>query len=434
MRTREIIICIVLILISIIRYLFFLPAPLPYGAFVNKSVSFVGIVSEYPDIRLNNQRITVTPNGYESNILVIIPKDQYIFYGDEVRVKGILSTPENFITNTGKEFNYERYLHNQDIYFIVDKGDVEILSKNNGSWLLYKLYKLKEVFMKNIGSAISSPNSDLANGLILGARGGFDTDTKNEFISTGTIHIIALSGYNVTIVAENVMEILGATLSLTVSLWIGIIIVILFVLMAGASSTAIRAGIMAVIALVARMTGRTYMAGRALVIAGLLMIAYDPRVITDISFQLSFLATIGILFVTPKVVGWVRFMPTHLKLREVVATTISATIMVLPLLLYSTGVLSIVSLPANVLILPLIPLTMLASFFTGVAGFISTTIALPFGFVAHLLLSYILGVIHFFASLSFASVTIKQFPLIGTIILYILIFYLVFVRCKKEKE
>ena len=103
MRTREIIICISLVIVAIVRYIFFLPAPLPYGAFVNKSVTFVGIVSEYPDIRLNNQRITVTPKGYESNILVIMPKDQYIFYGDEVRVKGILSTPENFVTNTGKE-------------------------------------------------------------------------------------------------------------------------------------------------------------------------------------------------------------------------------------------------------------------------------------------------------------------------------------------
>ncbi len=430
MRTREIIICIVLILISIIRYLFFLPAPLPYGAFVNKSVTFVGIVSEYPDIRLNNQRITITPKNQESNLLAILPKDHYIFYGDEVRVKGILTTPENFITNTGKEFNYERYLHNQDIYFIVDKGEVEILSQHNGSWLLEKLYRIKEYFMKNIGSVISSPNSDLANGLILGARGGFDTDTKNEFISTGTIHIIALSGYNVTIVAESIMKILGIFFSLAVSLWIGICIVILFVLMAGASATAIRAGVMAVIALVARMTGRTYMAGRALVIAGLLMIAYDPRVITDISFQLSFLATIGILFVTPKVIKWVRWVPTKIGLRDVVATTISATIMVLPLLLYSTGVFSIVSLPANVLILPLIPFTMLASFMTGLFGFISYTIALPFGFIAHLLLSYILGVIHFFASLPFASVTIKQFPLIGTIVLYILIFYWVFKRKK----
>ena len=426
MRTREIIICLCLIIIAIVRYFYFLPEALPYESAVNKSVTLEGVVTAYPDIRLNNQRVTITPKNQESSILAILPKSQNIFYGDEVRVKGILSTPENFITNTGKEFNYERYLHNQDIYFIIANADVDIISHYNGSWLLEKLYRLKESFMKNIGSVISSPNSDLANGLILGARGGFDTDTKNEFISTGTIHIIALSGYNVTIVAESVMKILGTFFSMIISLWVGIFIIVLFVLMAGASSTAVRAGIMALIALVARMTGRKYDAGRALVIAGLLMIAYDPRVITDISFQLSFLATIGILFVTPKVIGWVRFAPTRFQIREVVATTISATIMVLPLLLYSTGVLSIVSLPANVLILPLIPLTMLASFMTGLFGFVSYAIALPFGFIAHLLLSYILGMIHFFASLPFASVTIKQFPLIGTIILYILIFYWVF--------
>ncbi len=429
-QSKEIVIVIFLILIAVVRYLFFLPAPLPYESAVNKNVTLVGMVTAYPDIRLNNQRITITPTGYESNILAVFPKDKTILYGDEVRVKGILSTPENFITDTGKEFNYERYLHNQDIYFIVENANVEVLTQGNGNWLLSKLYTLKTAFLKNIGQIISSPNSDLASGLILGVRGGFDADTRNEFISTGTIHIIALSGYNVTIVAENVMKILGTVFSTIVSLWVGIFVIILFVALAGASATAVRAGIMALIVLMARMTGRTYDAGRALVIAGLLMIAYDPRVITDISFQLSFLATIGILFVTPKVVGWVRFMTTYFKLREVVATTVSATIMVLPLLLYSTGVLSIVSLPANVLILPLIPLTMLASFFAGFAGFFSATIALPFGFVAHLLLSYILGVIHFFASLPFASVTIKQFPLVVTVVLYVIIFYWVF---KKKK-
>jgi competence protein ComEC len=382
-------------------------------------VSVTGVVINAPDVRLNNQRITVRPENQETNILVVLPKEVDVAYGDKVIVRGELETPENFMTSSGKEFNYERYLANQDIYYIIKDADVEVLSQGHGSSIKSALFKFRQAFMKNIGRVISPPKSDLSDGLILGARGGFDQKTRDEFIATGTIHIIALSGYNVTIVAEGVMKIIGLALAGIVSIIIGIFVVILFVIMAGASATAVRAGIMAVILLFARMTGRTYDAGRGLVIAGLIMIAYDSRVITDISFQLSFIATAGVLFVTPKTIKWVKFLPMRFGFRELVATTIAATISVLPLLLYATGILSIVSLPANILILPLIPLTMFASFLVGVFGFISPVLSIPFAYIADLLLSYILSIIHFFASLPFASVTIKSFPLLLTFILYV---------------
>ncbi len=423
---KEISIVIILVAVAVVRFYFFLPKPPAYNNAVGKSVSVEGLVIAAPDIRLNNQRLTINPKNQEANILAVIPKSTEVSYGDMVKVTGLLETPDNFVTSSGKEFNYERYLANQDIYFIINNADIEIISHRHGSTIQSWLYKLRDAFMRNVGQVISPPESNLADGLILGARGGFDAKMRDEFISTGTIHIIALSGYNVTIVAEGTMKILGLIFAQTVGIMFGIIIIILFILLAGASSTAIRAGIMAVIVLFARLTGRTYDAGRALVIAALLMIAYDPRVLTDISFQLSFIATFGVLFITPKVIGWVKFLPIKFGFREVVATTIAATIAVLPILLYSTGILSLVSLPANILILPFIPITMFMSFLVGIFGFISPLVALPFAYIAHLLLLYILSIIHFFASLPFASITIQSFPLIITIVLYGLLLWWVF--------
>ncbi len=430
MTKKEIFIILVLVAIAGVRYFYFLPKALPYTDAVGQSVLVRGVVSSDVDTRLNNKRLTVTPEGQESNVLAVVSVDEDVAYGDEVEVRGLLTTPENFITQSGKEFNYERYLHNQDIYFVIKNAKVKILSHNNGSYLQAKLFQFKNNFIHRVGEVIQNPESDLADGLLLGSRGGFDSDQRNEFISTGTIHIIALSGYNVTIVAKSVMWFFGFFLPILVSLWAGLVMILLFVLMSGASATAVRAGIMAVIALVAQMTGRTYDAGRALVIAGAGMVAYDPRVLTDMSFQLSFLATFGVLFITPKVVPWLMFLPARFKFRETVATTVAATIAVLPLLLYSTGILSLVSLPANVLILPIIPVTMFFSFLAGIFGFIFHIFALPFGFIAYLLLTYILHIIHFFASLPFASVVIPYFPLVLTFILYALLVYWVFRKNK----
>jgi len=430
MSKKEIIIIIILISVALMRFFFFIPKAPLYNEAIGKTVELEGIVNDDPDIRLKNQHLNIKLLNKKVNILTIVGREVEVNYGDSVRVKGILEEPENFTTNSGKEFNYKRYLANQDIYFMIKNADIEILSSGNGSKIKSLLFKLRNSFMRNINQVISPPESDLANGLILGARGGFDEDTKQEFIDTGTIHIIALSGYNVSIVANNVMKAFGLIFSQVISIIFGVFVILLFIIMTGASATAIRAGIMATIMLLGRMTGRNYLAGRALVIAGLLMIAYDPRVLVDMSFQLSFIATGGVLFLTPKVINWFRFLPMRFGFREMVASTIAATISVLPILLYLTGVLSLISIPANVLILLFIPTAMLLIFITGIFGFISPLLAIPFGFISYLILLYILSVIHFLGSLSFASVTIQSFPLLLTILIYIYLLWWVFKKTK----
>lgn len=426
---KEISLIIVIIIIALVRFFFFLPEKPTYQNAVGKEVVLVGMVSDDPDVRLTNKHLNIKLKDKDVNILVFVGRDKEVAYGDEVKVKGILEEPENFITNSGKEFNYKRYLANQDVYFMIKNAQIEILSSGNGSKIYSLLFKIKNSFMRNINQVISMPESDLGNGLILGARGGFDEDTKNEFINTGTIHIIALSGYNVTIVADNVIKTLGFIFSKTISIVFGGVVILLFIIMTGASATAIRAGIMASIMLLGRMTDRKYLAGRALIVAGLLMVAYDPRVLVDMSFQLSFIATGGVLYLTPKTLNWFRFVSLRFGFREMVASTLAATISVMPILLYLTGVFSLVSLPANFLILLLIPYAMFFIFVTGIAGFIAPVLAIFFGYITYIILLYILGVIHFFGSLPFASFTIQSFPLVLTIIIYIFLLRWIF----KEK-
>jgi len=430
MSKKEIIIVLILLIVAIVRFFFFIPKAPDYSRVMGKSVELTGVVNDDPDVRLKNKHLNIKIDNQDVNILVFVGREEEVNYGDKVKVKGVLEEPLNFVTNTGKEFNYKRYLANKDIYYLIKNAEIEIISSGNGSMIKTWLYKVRASFMQNINNVIPMPESDLANGLILGARGGFDEDTKQEFIDTGTIHIIALSGYNVSIVANNVMKFFGLIFSTTVSIVLGFVVIILFIVMTGASATAIRAGIMASIMLLGRMTERKYLAGRALVVAGLLMIAYDPRVVADMSFQLSFIATGGVLFVTPKVINWFRFLPLRYGIREMVASTVAATISVLPVLLYLTGVLSLVSLPANFLILLIIPYVMLFIFTTGMVGFIIPILAIIFGYITYIILLYMLYVIHFFGSLPFASISIQSFPLVLAILIYGFLLYWMF---KREK-
>jgi competence protein ComEC len=213
----------------------------------------------------------------------------------------------------------------------------------------------------------------------------------------------------------------------------GIFSILLFILMTGGSSTAIRAGIMATLALIARATGRNYDVARALLLAGVFMIILNPFLLVyDVSFQLSFIATVAVIFLAPRIEKYFLWVPDYFKLRDIVSVTCAAYIFVLPFILYKMGNLSIVALPANALILPFIPITMIFGFLTGLAGLVWYGFGIPLGYISYLFLHYELGVISFFSNIPFASFSIPNFPLILTILIYAYFIYRLFGRSIKN--
>jgi competence protein ComEC len=410
------------------------PASTVFESKVGEQVDFSGLVVDEPSIRESNVLLTIKSQigGEETKILVTTDFEESFKYGDEVSFSGVLKRPENFITDQGKEFDYANYLRKDGIFYVMGYPEVEILSRGNGSKIKSALFSVKGKFLEKMNSAIYAPENQLMGGLILGERSSFSQELRQDFIDTGTIHIVALSGYNITIVAEWFMK-LFAFLPKNLGIGMGIFAVILFILMTGGSSTAVRAGIMATLALVARATGRTADAGRALMLAGVFMIFFNPFVLVyDVSFQLSFIATVAVIFLAPKVEKYFLWITPRLGLRDIVAVTCAVYVFVLPFVLYKMGTLSLVALPANILILPFIPFTMLLGFLTSFLGLISHVLAVPFGFISYLMLHYELGVIDFFSKLPFAAFSIPNFPLLVTILIYAYFIYRLFGRSIKS--
>jgi competence protein ComEC len=203
---------------------------------------------------------------------------------------------------------------------------------------------------------------------------------------------------------------------------IGIGAIICFALLVGLSATVVRASIMAGLLLVAQSIGRTYNILRALLLAGAVMIFLNPYLLLyDIGFQLSFMATLGLVLIAPTFEALIAKSPAKIHLKEYLIATIATQIAVLPLLLFYMGEVSLVAIIVNMLVLPMVPFAMLFTFATGVIALLSTTLAIPVAFLAHLTLSYILFMATWFAKLPFASVTISYFPLPFVFILYSLI-------------
>src|SRR3989344_3887528 len=384
-------------------------APFVFESQVSQKTSFAGKIIDGPDISENNQKLTIEMSRLNLDsktekikILATTNFGEDFKYGDEINFTGKLEKPENFITDQGKEFDYVNYLRKDGIFYVMSYPSVEIISRGNGNFIKNALFFIKEKFLEKMNFAIQSPENLLMGGLILGEKASFSQELRQSFVNTGTIHIVALSGYNVTIVAEWFMKLLKI-FSYSVSISAGIILIWLFVLMTGASSTAIRAGIMATFVLV-----------------------------HDVSFQLSFIATVAVIFLAPRVEKYFTWVTKSFELRDIVSVTCAVYIFVLPFILYKMGNLSLVALPANILILPFIPFTMLLGFLTGFIGLVWHVLAVPAGFISYLFLHYELGVISFFSHIPFASITFPNFPLFLATLIYAYFIYMLFGRSIKS--
>jgi competence protein ComEC len=295
-----------------------------------------------------------------------------------------------------------------------------------------KLFDLKHAFTKSVGALIPEPHASLLGGLVVGAKQSLGKNLLDDFRRAGVIHIVVLSGYNITIVAEAVMNFfyflpryLGQTF--------GAIGIILFAIMTGGSATVVRASIMALLVILARASGRKYDITRALLLAGFLMVLQNPKILVfDSSFQLSFMSTLALVYVSPILKKYFMFVTEKFGLRSVVVATLSTQIFVLPMLLYKMGELSIVALPVNLLVLSAIPATMFFGFLSGVIGFISSILAFPVAFVTYVLLDYELKVVEFFSHLPFASVAVSSFPFWVAVSCYAIYFVLYFIFKMKD--
>jgi len=383
---------------------------------VNQNITLPGVICAEPAINETGQNIQVefqSLNNTKENILVKTGLYPTLTYGDQIEVRGRLLKPQNFAVNDENDrvFDYVSYLNKDDIHYEIDFASVSIIAKNQGAWLTQKLLQVKNSFVGQIEARLPAPESQFLEGLLLGAKSAMGQEWRDKFARAGVSHTIALSGYNITIVADSLMRFFSF-LPGSFATGIGVLGIILFALMTGAGATVVRATIMALLVVVARTTGRNYDMTRALLLAGCLMVLQNPKILVfDLSFQLSFLATLALIYVSPMLIEHFHFVPQKFQLRELLVSTLATQIFVTPFILYKIGLLSLVALPVNLLILPFIPATMLFGFLTGLANYLFVYLAWVLTLVSKVLLGYELAVVTGFAALPYAAVTIKYFPL-----------------------
>ena len=295
--------------------------------------------------------------------------------------------------------------------------------------------KLKNNLEENINKVIPEPEAALAKGLIIGGSSGLPKKVQENFSKTGMSHIVAVSGYNVTIIAEYLIWFfIFIGFWRKQAFWFAILGIIIFVAMIGFPSSAVRAGVMGGLLLWAMKNGRLANSYNAIIFAGAVMLLINPLALRwDIGFQLSFLAALGIIALAP---FWEKYFIKRNKamgFSEIFFLSLSAQIFVMPIIFYNFHIFSSVSLIANLLVLPLIPLSMLLVFLVAAFGLISTLFSLPFAWLAYMPLKYEIWIINALAGLNWSSREVQNFGWSKIILWYIILSGLVFFLRKREK-
>ncbi|MDE1975187.1 MAG: ComEC/Rec2 family competence protein [Patescibacteria group bacterium] len=420
-------------------------------------VTGYGAVSEDPSMNSTGQilviaadRLTVASTSIQCaaglNVRVKAKSYPRFAYGDEVSFTGKLNVPFNFSSgDNGRTFDYKGYLAKDDVFYemksaVVEKTELpdgmksesHRLAADTGDLITGTLYALKHRFDVNLESTLGEPHAALAEGLVVGEKAALGSDLLNDFRIVGLIHIVVLSGFNITVVAVAMRRVL----SFLPRVWgivIGGIGIALFGVLVGGGATVVRSCFMGIIALVADLIRRDYSVHRALAFAALLMLIANPMVLLhDPSFQLSFLATIGLILLAGPIESRLGFIPEKFGMRGTVAATFSTQIFVSPYILYMMGQISIIGVVVNILVLPFIPVTMLAVFLTGAVGFVLPVVAQIIGWAAHFLLSYELFMVEWFARVPYAAAYVPPFSIWWVAGFYGVV-VTVYVYLKKEK-
>ena len=380
-----------------------------------------GMVAGEPDVggrscslELSASEINIDGEREEvsGTALIQLPRYPPYHYGDVLQVTGELETPAPF-----DDFDYESYLAQQGIYSVIYYPRVQILDTGQGIAPLEWLYSFRGRLSDSLAQALPEPQGSLAQGILLGMRGNIPDSLSQAFSRTGTAHLLAISGLHIGIVIGMIL-IFGIALfgrKRSIYIWLALVTIWLYALLTGMRPPVVRGAIMGSLFLIAVSLGRQRNGITALAFAAAVMVGIQPQILWSVSFQLSFLAMAGLIFLFPYFQAWGRRGVTAISgdkeslttagnlVTDGFALSLAAIVATWPLIAYNFGVVSLVGLPATFFSLPALPAIIVTTALVAFAGLFVPLLAQILGWLAWVFLSYLIFVVQAFDALPFSS-------------------------------
>jgi competence protein ComEC len=388
------------------------------------NVAITGEIITQPDrrddrlqIRMDVETVFDGRETYYSDgvVLVNLRRDVDVAYGDRVRVSGSLYTPGIY-----DRFSYADFLARQGIFSVMDDASLNIINRNGGNAFYRAIYSLRQQAQYAIEQALPSPQSALLTGILLGNERGIDDELADDFAAVGAAHVIAISGFNMALIAGIIMTSLS---HITERKWLNtgaaIFIIILYTLLVGANAAVVRAAFMTSVLFVGRSLQRKTFLPASLAFVVIFMSVLHPLVLWDVGFQLSFAAVLGIAVFAEPITKWgnrwlyALFRQSSLStriiqfLQEPLFISLATLITTLPLTVLYFERLSPVVLIVNLLIVPVQSYLLVAGGLATLLALFVPSLAQIIFWMTMVLLSWTIGVVRAFADLPLAQVVMS---------------------------
>ncbi len=410
-----------------------------------------GVITEPPDVgdtytnvRLRVEQVAALPaeavaaefTPVHGLLLARLPASVSFTFGDRIHLQGALETPPE-----NEDFSYRDYLAKHGIYSYMFYPSASLLEQGQGNPILSALYTFRQHAVDIVYSFYPDPEASLLSGILLGVQSGIPESVLEAFRLTGTSHIIVISGFNITIIAALFTLVFSRILGVRRGAVISAIGIILYTLLVGANPAVVRAAILGILTLVGYQLGRRQTGLNSLAIIAAVMAVITPAVLWDVSFQLSFAATLGIMLYAGMFIQWFsqlaqRFSsPTTANrlagpVGEYFLLTLAAQLTTLPLMIFYFKRLSLTALIANPLILPAQPPLMVLGGLSVLTGMVFKPIGQLLAWAAWPFTAYTIRMVEWLAAVPHGSIPVGQVGLPLILLFYTLLFTVTFARTR----
>ncbi|WHH60437.1 DNA internalization-related competence protein ComEC/Rec2 [Petroclostridium sp. X23] len=416
----------------------------PIHEYIDQPITFICRISDLPtvkgkNIQYNAQVETVQYRGkkvaVDTKIRLICSNEskESFLYGDTLQVTSKLYYPSHSFNEGGFDYNY--YLRTKGIYAVCFAAPYQIkrIEKNmRVNTLIDLCVGIRYSVMSIIDRFLPADEAALLKGMMLGIRDGFSEEMKEEFSKTGLAHLTAVSGMHVAIFVGGVIWLLSiAGINKYLINIAGIIFIILFIIITGCTPSVLRAGLMAVIFLLAFLVNREPDAVTSLSTASLVILIYNPLNLLNVGFQLSFCATISLLIFYKPIHHRLKVLPK--MVREIAAASVSAQIGTVMITAYHFNSISIVGILGNLIIVPMVSFALFGGLGLYLLGSVSAFAGKIAAGFCYILLKFILMMVHFIAALPISAVRVPS-PNVSMVICYLLIVFILYNLIQETKN
>ncbi len=398
------------------------------------SVNYIGKIKQIDEKK-------VEKDIWKIKILIKIPRNYDIALWEKLEIYEKITEIKSF----SDSFDYKNFLKTKDIFIVVRPFNLKFLekeNKKNDNIFLEKkenfnknLQKFRKRFIEIVHIIYPEKEAIFLAWILIGAREEIPKDLKDNFNNSGLTHLIAVSGFNITIIVI-FLSFLFKFLPVYLRVFLVTSFIIVFTMIVWANPAVIRASIMWVLAYFIISSGRKGDSLAILLFTAFAMTIYNPLVLNfDVSFHLSFLAVLGLLYTQRFWEKVFYFLPSLFAIKESFVLTLSAFSFTIPIVMFNFGQISVLSPIANMLVGWAIPFAMLFGFLAVLLYFISPALWILFWVIDYIFLKYVIVIVTIFWEFKYSifKVDFWEYARFLEIIYFIFLVFLILFFRKKNK-